>query len=193
MSMLLTYEELMSSYDVRICLRATKFALFFLALFCWGSARADGFGAEDENLSPLPPAALKAVQAHAMTTDYQECATGGFVGSAVDLSGKGRKTDWVAKTADGCAWGASSVVIWVLKQEGTSYRVVLYNGGQALTLTDTKSHTLRDLKIVAATAGHYSKSHFKFDGKEYKNFKSREVNLQDPVECRRNPDVCDMK
>lgn len=183
----------MRSYDLRTGVTVTRLMLFVLALFCYGDTSADGFGAEDENLVPLPPAALTVVQAHALTTSYRECATGGFVGSAVDLSGKGRKTDWVAKTEDSCAWGASSVVIWVLKQEGVSYRVVLYNGGQALTLTETKSHALRDLEIVAATAGHYSKSHFKFDGKEYRNFKSREVNLQDPVECRRNQDVCDIK
>lgn len=171
------------------------FLLVLISLYCGvvHAASDEGFGAEDENLQPLPAAALKAVRAHALTTDYRGCATGGFLGSAVDLAGNGLKADWVAKTADSCAWGGSSVVIWVLKHEGAAYRVVLYDGGQALYLNDTKSHLLRDLEIVAATAGHYSKSYFKFNGKEYKLFKSREVNLQDLVECKRNKDVCDVR
>jgi hypothetical protein len=183
----------MRGHNLLTGVAATGRALVVLALFCCGYAGADGFGAEDENLQPLPTAALKAIRMHALTTDYRECATGEFVGSSVDLTGSGHKTDWVAKTADSCAWGASSVVIWVLKREGAGYRVVLFNGGQALMLMDTKSHALRNLEIVAATAGHYSKSYFRFDGKEYRTFKSREVNLQDPVECRRNRDVCDTK
>lgn len=174
-------------------LLTTKLLAFLLAWCCDGVASADGFGAEDDNLTPLPPAALQAVRAHALATDYRECAAGGFIGAAVDLGGSGRKTDWIAKTSDSCAWGASSVVIWVLKQEGIGYRVVLYGGGQALTLGDAKSHGLRDLDIVSATAGHYSKSYFRFDGKEYKVFRSREVNLQDPADCERNRDVCDTR
>lgn len=156
-------------------------------------AYAQEFNIESELLSALPVAALSAVRAHTKTTDYGECAAGGFVGVAIDLAGNGRKVDWVAKTADGCAWGAATAVIWVLKQEGTSYRVVLYSGGQSLGLNGPKSHALRDLEITSGTAGHYAETYFKFDGKLYQEFESRFVNLQDPADCKRNPDVCDTK
>jgi hypothetical protein len=175
---------------VQLSINCVRQALFFL-IFVWcGSANASDFNIEDDTLLPLPPTALTAVRAHAMTTDYHECAAGEFIGAAVDLAGEGRKLDWVAKTADGCAWGASSAVIWVLRHEGATYRVVLYNGGQVVSLTDKKSNTLRDLEIASFTAGHYSETYFKFDGKRYKEFKSRNVNFQDPDECKRNPDVC---
>jgi len=165
--------------------------LLAIALTFWiGSVFAWDFNIEDVTLSPLPLAALTAVRAHTRTTDYRECADGKFIGAAVDLTGDRRKVDWIAKTADGCAWGAATAIIWILKREGNAYRVVLYYGGQVVSLKSEKSHTLRDLEIASGTAGHYSETYFKFDGRAYTQFNSRQVNLQDPDECKRNADVC---
>jgi hypothetical protein len=166
-------------------------SLLFITLLCnAGATSAQEFNFEDEHLSPLPPRALTAVRAHAKTTDYRECAEGGFVGASVDLSGSGQKSDWVAMTADGCAWGASSAVIWVLRKHQKTYQVVLYSGGSTLNLQKAKSHSLHDLEINGGTAGYYTETTFKFDGKRYQQIKTREVNLQSPEECKRNPDVC---
>lgn len=151
------------------------------------------FNIEDEHLSSPPVAALAAVRAFSKTTDYRECATVDFVGVAVDLAGDKKKVDWVATTSDGCARGAATAAIWVLKQEGNSYQVVLYSGGQTLSLKGTKSHLLRDIAIASGTAGHFSETYFRFDGKLYKEFKSRTVNFSDQLECKRNPDVCSAK
>jgi hypothetical protein len=63
------------------------------------------FGSEDETQRPLPPEALSAVRVHVKTTQYSDCAAGQFVGSAVNLTGRGQSNDWIAKTEDGCAWG----------------------------------------------------------------------------------------
>lgn len=148
------------------------------------------FGSEDDTMPNLPPDALAAVRAHARTTAYRDCADGEFVGAAVDLTGYGQARDWIAKTADGCAWGASSVTIWVLKREPTGYRVVLFSGGQAVGLRRAGSGLTPDLEIVSATAGHYAQTIYKFDGKVYKESASRFVDLSDPAECKRNRDVC---
>ena len=148
------------------------------------------FGSEDETQRPLPPDALSAVRAHVKTTQYSDCAAGGFVGSAVDLTGYGKPSDWIAKTADGCAWGAASVSIWVLKREPTGYRVVLFSGGQMVSLSRARAGEVRDLQIVSQTAAHYSQTTYKFDGKIYQEAKSRSVDLSDPVDCKRNRDVC---
>jgi hypothetical protein len=131
------------------------------------------FSSEDETQGPLPPDALAAVRAHAKTTQYSDCAAGGFVGSPVDLTGHGKPMDWIAKTADGCAWGAASVAIWVLKRESTGYRVVLFSGGQLVSLNKARPGDVPDLQIVSRTAGHYSKTTYKFDGNFYKEAKSR--------------------
>ncbi|MFZ6745243.1 hypothetical protein ACO0LC_18620 [Undibacterium sp. JH2W] len=151
------------------------------------------FNIEDDSLSTLPPAALTAVRAHAKTTDYRDCADGGFIGTAIALAGGTQKLDWVAKTADGCAWGAATAAIWVLKHEGNAYRVVLYSGGQALNLKGKKSHMLKNLEITSATAGHYSAANYQYDGKRYQQFKARYVDLSDPRVCKKNPDVCPAK
>jgi hypothetical protein len=148
------------------------------------------FGAEDETMPRLPPDALAAVRAHARTTEYKDCAAGGFVGAAVDLTGRGQAHDWIAKTADGCAWGASSVVIWVLKREPRGYRVVLFSGGQVVGLRRARTGDTADLDIVSATARDYSQTIYKFDGKMYKESATRSVDLSDPADCKRNRDVC---
>jgi hypothetical protein len=162
---------------------------------CVGTLQAEEFkpvfGSEDETLRPLPLDALSAVRTHAKTTDYRDCAGGGFVGSAVDLTGQGRANGWIAKSADGCAWGAASVVIWVVKRERNTYRVVLYSGGQVVSLKRAIPGTVSDLQIVSQTAGHYARTDYQYDGKMYKELKSRFVNLSDPSDCKRNRDVCD--
>jgi hypothetical protein len=150
------------------------------------------FGSEDETNRPLPSDALFAVRAHAKTTDYSDCAAGKFIGSAVDLTGHGQPNDWIAMTADGCAWGASSVAIWVLKREPSGYRVVLFSGGQMVSLSTAIAGKVRDLQIVSQTAGYYSQTTYKFDGKTYREVKSRSVDFSDPADCKRNQDVCNV-
>ena len=150
------------------------------------------FGSEDKTRRPLPPDALSAVRAHAKTTEYSDCAAGRFVGSAVDLTGRGQPNDWIAMTADGCAWGAASVAIWVLKREPNVYRVVLFSGGQMVSLSKARAGEVRDLQIVSQTAGHYSQTTYKFNGKTYREAKSRSVDFSDLADCKRNRDVCDV-
>lgn len=150
------------------------------------------FGNEDETQRPLPPDALTVVRTHAKTTQYSDCAAGGFVGSAVDLTGHGKPNDWIAKTADGCAWGAASVAIWVLKRGPGGYRVVLFSGGQMVSLNRARAGEVPDLQIVSQTAGHYSQTTYKFDRGTYREAASRSVDLSDPADCKRNRDVCDV-
>jgi hypothetical protein len=147
-----------------------------------------GFGIEDENLRAVPPAVVMALRAHVRKTDYKDCAQGEFVGTAVDLGGHGRKLDWIAKTADGCAWGAATAKIWILKNEKSHYRVVLDAGGQGVLLSNSKTNGLRDLTMPSGTAGHYSDALLKFDGVQYKVFKSCVIDLQDTEGIKRHPD-----
>ena len=148
----------------------------------------DGFGIEDENLRPLPPAVATALRAHVRKTDYKECAQGEFVGSSVDLQGRGRKLDWIAKTADGCAWGAATAKIWVLKRDKIRYRVVLDSGGQGVVLLNSKANGLRNLTMPSGTAGQYSDALLKFNGRRYEVKRSCAIDFQDPEEIKRHPD-----
>jgi hypothetical protein len=148
----------------------------------------DGFGIEDANLRVVPPTVAMALRAHLEKTDYKDCAQGEFVGSAVDLGGSGLKLDWIAKTADGCAWGAATAKIWILKNEKTYYRVVLDDGGQGVVLSNAKTNGLRDLTMPSGTAGHYSDALLKFDGIQYKVFKSCVIDLEDTEEIKKYPD-----
>jgi len=143
----------------------------------------EGFGIEDDNLRPAPPAAMKAMRAHISKTEYKDCAQGRFVGSTVDLDGGGRKLDWIAKTADGCGWGASTAKIWILRHEKTRYRVVLDSGGQGVVLLNSKTNGLRDLEMPSGTAGRFSAALFKFDGVRYTVFRSCAVDLQGTLDA----------
>jgi hypothetical protein len=88
--------------------------------------------------------------------------------------------------------GASSVAIWVLKREPNGYRVVLFSGGQMVSLKRAKAGEVQDLQIVSHTAGHYSQTTYKFDGKIYREAKSRSVDFSDPADCTRNRDICNV-
>lgn len=176
--------DLMARYQ-RLLLVA---ALFIVRTALQPVYADDGFGIEDENLRPVPAAVATALREHVRKTDYRECAQGDFVGSAVDLEGRGRKIDWIAKTADGCAWGAATAKIWVLKNDNVRYRVVLDSGGQVIVLLNSKTNGLRDLTMPSGTAGHYSDALLKFDGVQYKIFKSCAIDLQGTEEIKRHPD-----
>ncbi len=148
----------------------------------------DSFGIEDNKLRPVPAAVARALRAHVRKTDYKECAQGNFVGSTVDLEGGGQKLDWIAKTADGCAWGVSTAKIWILRNEKTHYRVVLDSGGQGVVLLNSKTNGLRDLEMPSGTAGYYSDALLKFDGFRYEVLRSCTINWQDVEEIKRHPD-----
>jgi hypothetical protein len=70
---------------------------------------------------------------------------------------------------------------------------VLFSGGQVVDLSTVIAGKARDLQIVSQTAGHYSQTIYKFDGKTYKKAKSRSVDFSDPADCKRNQDVCDVR
>lgn len=161
---------------------------FFVCTAFYPVHAMDGFGIEDETLRKVPPAVASALRAHVRQTDYKNCAKGDFVGSAVDLDGDGHKLDWIAKTADGCAWGAATAKIWILKKYENRYRVVLDTGGQAIFLLSSKTDGLRDFTMPSGTAGHYSDALLKFDGSRYKIFKSCAIDLQNTDEIKKHPD-----
>ncbi|MGO4377660.1 hypothetical protein [Pseudoduganella sp. RAF53_2] len=169
-----------------------KRRLLTLSLVAFAAMRpalaVDIFGIEDDNLRPVPSGVEEVLRMYLKHTDYKECADGKFVGSAVDLKGNGQKLDWIAKTADGCAWGANTAKIWILKNEKNRYRIVLYDGGQGVVLLNTKTHGLRDLRMPSGTAGHYSDKLLKFDGRRYKMFRFCFIDLLDPEENKRHPD-----
>lgn len=149
----------------------------------------DGFGIEDNQLRAVPPAVATALRAHVSKTDYKDCAQGKFVGSPVDLAGSGHKLDWIAKTADGCAWGSSTAKIWILRNEKIHYRVVLDSAGQGVVLSNSRTKGLRDLEMPTGTAGHFSNALFKFDGLQYIVVKSCTIDLQDTEEIKKHPDL----
>ncbi|MYN30288.1 hypothetical protein [Duganella levis] len=161
----------------------------FLVSTAFHQAHAnDDFGIEDENLFAVPPAVATVLRAYVRQTDYKDCAQGEFIGIAVDLQGSGRKLDWIAKTANGCAWGVATAKIWILKNEKGRYRVVLDIGGQAVILSNSMTHGLRDITMPSGTAGHYSDTLLKFDGSSYKIFKSCSIDLQNPEVIKKHPD-----
>lgn len=149
---------------------------------------ADAFGIEDDALRPVPAAAASALRAHVASTDYKDCAAGDFAGMSVNLAGRGRGDDWIAKTADGCAWGTATAKIWIVRKERGAYRLVLDYGGQGVVLRKATTNGLRDLTVFSGTAGHYAEAVFKFDGRSYQQFKSCAIDLQDPNERQRHPD-----
>jgi hypothetical protein len=151
---------------------------------------ADEFNIEDDQLQPIPTEVASAIQADKSFQVYKDAGCSHLVGSSADLNESGRQSDWIATTARGCAWGAATGPIWVIHHSSTIYTVVLASGGHNLTIGKPIKNGLRQLAISAGTAGWYSESLLKFDGSKYVVVHTRNIDLSDPEDCRKNKDVC---
>jgi hypothetical protein len=125
-------------------------------------AFAVDFSIEDSQLRPVPAQVLTAIKATARGAGA--CT---IQGAPVDLDGDGKKTDWVATTADACDCGHVICPIWLIRDGNGKLTVVLAHGGYDLTLGRAKQHGLRHVAIAAASAGWKQQSLWKFDGTRY--------------------------
>ncbi|GAB3358403.1 hypothetical protein [Lysobacter tyrosinilyticus] len=144
---------------------------FIACVFLFGLpslAIAADFSVEDEGLTSVPLAVQRAVLAQSKEPiagrDDKPCK---FIGKPVDLPGSGQKQDWVLTTADACSWAASAAPIWVATRQTNGYSIVLSFLAYDLTLGQQKSHGLRHIALMTATAARTEESLWKFDGTTY--------------------------
>jgi|SRR5271157_529360 len=127
------------------------------------------FTIEDDDLSAVPHNAEVIIRhAEAKDDDLQKCE---FVGKAVDLDGDGQATDLIVTTQDASGWDAALGPIWVLRNTGDSFAIVLSDGGYSVTIGKAKHQGLYDLTIYAESAGWSRQSIWQFNGKRYKKTK----------------------
>ncbi len=151
---------------------------------------AEEFAVEDPDLRLLPADAARAIRTDPTSLDYRSSGCEDLSGPQVDLAGEGQREDWVATTTSGCGWGAATAPIWVIRHDPRGFSIVLASGGSQLTLSNEKQNGMRQLVIVGGTARWYSEVRFKYDGVRYVKAHSREVDLSNPEDCRKNRDVC---
>jgi hypothetical protein len=144
-----------------------RFATFLLC-FAPVIASADDFFIEDPLLKPLPTAVDTAIRS-GKGFELGSCK---LIGKAVDLTGSGPATGYVATTADACGWGAALGPIWVV-QGGANPATVLDHGGYSLTLGKQTQNGFRNIAISAGTAGGYLETLWKFDGVRYAKTKEK--------------------
>lgn len=162
------------------------FLLWLMSL----NAFASDFHIEDPAIKSVPRAVSKLLFQEPEAKD-SECK--GFIGMPIALDGGAVKSDWIAITSNGCAWGASSATIWIVQKIKNNYRIVLSDGGSSVTIGMDKQNGLRHLAISSGTASYYRESLFKFDGTRYLQTKSRSVDLSSGSnDCKKseNKDVC---
>jgi len=128
------------------------------------------FTIEDDDLSAVPHKAEVAIRhAEAKDDDLQRCK---LVGKGVDLDGDGQATDLIVTIEDASGWDAALGPIWVLRNTGDSFVIVLSDGGHSVTIGKIKHEGLHDLTISAESAGWSRQSIWRFNGKRY--YKSEE-------------------
>jgi hypothetical protein len=129
------------------------------------------FTIEDDDLSEVPRNAEVVIRhSEAKDDDLQRCE---LVGKAIDLDGDGQATDFIITMRDAAGWGAALGPIWVLRNAGDSFVIVLSDGGYSVTIGKAKHKGLYDLIISAESAGWSRQSIWKFNGKSYKKAKER--------------------
>lgn len=167
-----------------------RFLTAFVIFISTCAVAASDFHIEDPALKPVPRAINKLLYQQPGAKD-SECK--GFIGLPIALDGGSAKSDWIAITSNGCAWGASSASIWIVQKIKNDYRLVLSSGGYSVTLGLAKQNGLKHLAVSAGTAGYYSESLFKFDGTRYLETKNRSIDLSvgsDDCKKPENKDVC---
>jgi hypothetical protein len=137
------------------------------------SARAADFVVEDPALTDAPAVVVAAITSAAAEPLVDDDGTAcRFLSRAVDLDGDGRATDWVATTADACAWAASAAPVWVVYNGGGRARVVLDFVTYDLTLGRPRSHGLRNIATARGTAAMVEEELWRYDGTRYRRIRT---------------------
>lgn len=98
-----------------------------------------------------------------------------FSASAVHLS-KANLTDYVVMAEPPLA-GGNVVTFWVFRDTGHGHDLVLTAPEHDLIVKKTRSNGYRDIELDAMTAVTISTVLCRFDGKQYKEYKSKQKNL----------------
>ncbi len=156
----------------------------------WLDARfvPESFYLEDDRNGPIPPAAREVILKSARDPYLNECE---FVGRYADLGAVGRAEDLIVSTAGACGWGNAMGPLWVLRKEGTTYRVLLFDSGYELSFLPHRSKGLPAIKVSASAAAWYEERRWRFGGKRYKKTMGFYVDKGNSEDCRRHPEVCD--
>jgi hypothetical protein len=138
--------------------------LLFLLFSCISYAAE--FCIEDATLKPVPREAAKAILAWEKEQEFKKC---GFEGKTMSLSlpGMGTFRALVVTTSGGCCCGNALCPIWVLQPRGSSYSILLSDGGYCMKIGKQKQGKAPDIRFQASTAGWSQESIWKFDGKRY--------------------------
>jgi hypothetical protein len=154
-----------------------KISLLFLGLLMVVSTSwpVTTFTIEDDDLSAIPNNAEIVIRrAEAKDADLQKCE---FVGKAVDLDGDGQTTDLIVTLQDAGGWDAALGPLWVLRDMGDSFVVVLSEGGYSVSIGKGKHKGLHDLIISTESAGWSRQSVWQFNGERYKKVKEQTKKL----------------
>ena len=148
----------------------------------------ESFYLEDERNEPIPPAAREVILREARNPYLNECE---LVGRFADLGAVGRAEDLIVSTADDCGWGNAMGPMWVLRKEGTTYRVLLFDSGYELSFLPHRSKGLPDIKVSASAAAWYEERRWRYGGKRYKKIMGFYVDKGNPEDCKRHPEACE--
>lgn len=161
----------------------------FFTLVVSTGVLAEELTVEDTDLRRIPPAAT-AILAHPSYSDFRRSGCKVIVGKPVRLENRALGRGWIATTAGGCGWAAASAPIWIVHDNGKGPRIILHEHGYSVTIGKSTQNGLKHIAISAGTAGWYSEQLLKYDGTKYVVARSRDVDLSNPADCRRNKDVC---
>jgi hypothetical protein len=109
-----------------------------------------------------------------------------FIGKPIDLSGQGKKSDFVVTTTNACDWGASAGPIWVIRGN----EIVLSTSTYSIKLKSEKTNDLFVIQTSHGSAGVASVEFWSFTGKKYKKTQSYVFTPDDEKTCKAHKDIC---
>jgi len=142
----------------------------------------------EESLTPIVPSAIQAIKKYeSRSGNIFRCV---LHGKFVDLAGAGNPADLVVTTKNACQWAASAGPVWVLRNEGDKFTVVLKFVTYNLEIMKEKSNGLRNIKTSRGTAGSAEVEFWAYSGRMYKKTASYYFSSDDEVKCKAHPDIC---
>lgn len=145
---------------MKICL-ITMLLMIALHPVCFAG---EEFYIEDETLKPVSDSITQVILSYEKDPFWKACK---FIGKPIDLDGDGKATDFFITTGNACGWGSALGPIWFIRGVGTSYTVVLSDGGYSASLQDKKTKGLFDIIVSTGTAAREEYTKWVFNGRLY--------------------------
>ena len=155
------------------------------------SCEQDTVGAPIRRPVRIPPPVLELLTSSENARTCERSGSGllpadWFIASEIHLSG-GKRADMIVQqrflpeprfSENECLFGGNIGPFWIFRRTLNGYEMVLDSRTHSLSILNTKTKGLRDIRVVSSSAAQFTETTLKFDGKKYTAAKSKTESIK---------------